>query len=150
MEWTKKKYNDNYTYCEWASACACASACGMDGGGWERENGADAATDMPWIEDKYLQWFGENKTSYTVKEDMKSTKITGDKNIDAVQDGLAEGVGGQFSSGGLLGGIGDMTSKEGVNRAERGDTGPVDKAKLEKQQKGWGETLSGGFVGGKK
>ncbi|MCJ1417906.1 hypothetical protein MMC32_004251 [Xylographa parallela] len=81
---------------------------------------------------------------------MKSTKITGDKNVDAVQDGLAEGVGGQFSSGGLLGGVGDLSSKEGVNRAERGDTGPVDKAKLEKQQKGWGETLSGGFLGGKK
>lgn len=23
--------------------------------------------DMPWVEDKYLQWFGENKTSYTTK-----------------------------------------------------------------------------------
>ncbi|MCJ1434245.1 hypothetical protein MMC27_003612 [Xylographa pallens] len=135
-----------------------ARVCGRER--WRREAGRveDAQTglivcvgiDMPWIEDKYLQWFGENKTSYTIKEDMKSTKITGDKNIDAVQDGLAEGVGGQFSSGGLLGGVGDMSSKEGVNRAERGDTGPVDKAKLEKQQKGWGETLSGGYLGGKK
>ncbi|MCJ1413526.1 hypothetical protein MMC19_007632 [Ptychographa xylographoides] len=103
---------------------------------------------MPWVEDKYLAWFGENKTSYTAKENLKSANITGDKNIGAITDGVAEGVGGQFSSGGLLGGVGDMSSKEGVNRAERGDTGPFDKAKMEKQQKGWGETLSGGMLGG--
>lgn len=87
-------------------------------------------------------------------EQLKSTKITGDKNIGAIQDGVAEGVGGQFSSGGLLGGVGDATSKEGVNRAERGDTGPVDKDDLGAKAeggKGWGQTLSGGLVsGGKK
>lgn len=37
MEWTKKKYNDAYT--EY----------------------------MPWIEDKVLGYWGENKTSYTAK-----------------------------------------------------------------------------------
>lgn len=37
MEWTRQKYNSYY----------------------------DAY--MPWLEDKYLAWFGENKTSYTVK-----------------------------------------------------------------------------------
>lgn len=86
-------------------------------------------------------------------EKLKSTKITGDKNVDAIQDGVAEGVGGQLSSGGLLGGVGDTTSKEGVNRAERGDTGPVDKEDLGKKAeggKGWGQTLSGGLVGGGK
>lgn len=123
-EWTKKQYNSYYN------------------------------SYMPWIEDKYLAWFGENKTSYTAKEQLKSTKITGDKNIGAIQDGVAEGVGGQFSSGGLLGGVGDATSKEGVNRAERGDTGPVDKDDLGAKAeggKGWGQTLSGGLVsGGKK
>lgn len=36
-EWTKKKYNDAYT--EY----------------------------MPWIEDKVLGYWGENKTSYTAK-----------------------------------------------------------------------------------
>ncbi|MCJ1374100.1 hypothetical protein MMC20_005331 [Loxospora ochrophaea] len=119
-DWTKKKYNEHYN-------------------NW-----------MPWVEDKYLAWFGENKTSYTAKEQLKGTKITGDKNVDAIQDGLAEGVGGQFSSGGLLGGVGDLTSKEGVNRAERGDTGPIDAKKAEEQQKGWGSTLSGGMLGGGK
>lgn len=36
-------------------------------------------------------------------------------------------MGGQLSSKGLLGGVGDASSKEGVNRAERGDTGPAGK-----------------------
>lgn len=67
---------------------------------------------------------------------------------------------GQLKSGGLLGGVGDVVSKEGVNRAERGDTGlgekqAVEKAKEEEQQgmkkgKGWGESIpgSGWFTGG--
>ena len=49
-----------------------------------------------------------------------------------------------------------MTSKEGVNRAERGDPG-LDPKELEKlnvqkkqQQKGWTETLSMGYLGGSK
>lgn len=37
MEWTKKQYNAQYE-------------------SW-----------MPWVEDKYLAWFGENKTSYIAK-----------------------------------------------------------------------------------
>ena len=78
-----------------------------------------------------------------------STDVTGDKNINAIQGGVAEGVGGTFSSGGVLGGVGDMTSKEGVNRAERGD---LDPKKLEEErkrkEKGWTEMLSGGYLGG--
>lgn len=75
--------------------------------------------------------------------------------MQAVQGGLAEGVGGQLSSGGLLGGVGDMTSKEGVNRAERGDPG-IDQKELDKlsgqkkKEKGWTETLSMGYLGGSK
>ena len=82
--------------------------------------------------------------------------MTGDKNINAIQGGVAEGVGGTLSSGGILGGVGDLSSKEGVNRAERGDTGPLDKDKLgelgkkEQEQKVWTETLSGGYLGGGK
>jgi hypothetical protein len=131
---------------------------------------------VPWLEDKYLAWFGENKTSYTAKgtkeylsclslslsshlinppfaswgqpaiklivrliEKLK-TNITGDENINAIQGGVAEGVGGQLGSKGLLGGVGDASSKEGINRAERGDTGPLGKV---------GEGLQG-LVGGNK
>lgn len=36
-EWTKKKYDEYYN------------------------------AYVPWLEDKYLAWFGENKTSYTAK-----------------------------------------------------------------------------------
>ncbi|KAF6219504.1 hypothetical protein HO133_003973 [Letharia lupina] len=122
-EWTKKKYNEAYT--EY----------------------------MPWIEDKVLGYWGENKTSYTAKDKL-NTDVTGDKNVQAIQGGIAEGVGGQFSSGGLLGGVGDMTSKEGVNRAERGDPGldpkELEKLNAQKKQKGWTETLSMGYMGGSK
>jgi len=90
MDWTKQKYNSYYE------------------------------SYMPWIEDKYLQWFGENKTSYVAKDNLKKTKVTGDKNVDAAQDGVAEGVGGQFGKGGLGEGVGKLTSKEGFSRSERG------------------------------
>lgn len=73
--------------------------------------------------------------------------------MQAIQGGLAEGVGGQLSSGGLLGGVGDATSKEGVNRAERGDPGLDAKGleglgKEKEREKGWTETLSMGYLGG--
>lgn len=37
--------------------------------------------------------------------------------------------------------MGDTTSKEGVNRAERGDTGPLNPEEAKKAQKGWGESM---------
>ncbi|ETI25417.1 hypothetical protein G647_02190 [Cladophialophora carrionii CBS 160.54] len=74
---------------------------------------------MPWVEDKVLGWFGQNKTSYVAKGELDKTKITGDKNVDAIQDGINEGVTGQFKKGGLLEGVGDLTSKEVMNRGER-------------------------------
>lgn len=78
-----------------------------------------------------------------------STDVTGDKNINAIQGGVAEGVGGTLSSGGVLGGVGDMTSKEGVNRAERGDLDPKKmEEERKRKEKGWTETLSGGYLGG--
>jgi hypothetical protein len=51
--------------------------------------------------------------------ELDKTKITGDKNIDAIQDGVNEGVTGQFKKGGLLEGVGNLTSKEVINRGER-------------------------------
>ncbi len=103
---------------------------------------------MPWIEDKYLQYFsnGDNKTSYTAKQNMK-THVTGDKNVNAIQDGIADGVGGQLGSNGLLGGVGDAASKQGMNRVERGEHESALKDG-QSQGKGWGETLTGGMMGG--
>lgn len=52
-------------------------------------------------------------------DELSKTKVTGDKNIDAIQDGVNEGVGGQFGKGGLLEGVGNLTSKEVLTRSER-------------------------------
>ncbi|KAI9776372.1 MAG: hypothetical protein M1835_005533 [Candelina submexicana] len=115
-EWVKKKYNDNYDYY------------------------------MPWIEDKYLQWFGENKTSYSTKENLKKTEITGNKDINKIQDSVAEGVGNQFGKGGIGEGIGSTLSKEGFNRAE-GEEQDSDKLAKDKAGKATGGGL-GGLLGG--
>ncbi|KIW66157.1 hypothetical protein PV04_08358 [Phialophora macrospora] len=74
---------------------------------------------MPWVEDKVLALFGQNKTSYVAKGELDKTKITGDKNVDAIQDGVNQGVTGQFQKGGLLEGVGNLASKEVINRGER-------------------------------
>ena len=58
--------------------------------------------------------------------ELDKTKITGNKSIDSIQEGVNEGVSGQFKKGGLLEGVGNLTSKEVINRGERGgknDTG---------------------------
>lgn len=43
-----------------------------------------------------------------------------------------------------------MSSKEGVNRVERGEMDPsqLEEIKKKEAQKGWTETLSGGYLGG--
>lgn len=88
-------------------------------------------------------------------KDKLKTDVTGDKNINAIQGGVAEGVGGQFGKGGLLNPVGQAASDQGFTRAERGDTGPVDKndagqqgAGVGEKAKGWGNTLTGGMLGG--
>jgi len=54
---------------------------------------------------------------------LSQTKITGDKNVDAIQDGVNNGIGGQLGKGGLLEGVGNLTSKEVWTRSERGGKG---------------------------
>ncbi|KAF9741735.1 hypothetical protein PMIN06_011872 [Paraphaeosphaeria minitans] len=76
---------------------------------------------MPWIEDKYLSWFTkDNKASYATKQELDKTKITGNEQVDNLQDGVNNLVGGQLGKGGLAQPVGDAFSKEGVNRMERG------------------------------
>jgi hypothetical protein len=53
-------------------------------------------------------------------EELDKTKITGNEQVDNLQDGVNNLVGGQLGKGGLAQPIGDAFSKEGVNRAERG------------------------------
>ncbi|KAL9596835.1 MAG: hypothetical protein Q9219_005549 [cf. Caloplaca sp. 3 TL-2023] len=76
---------------------------------------------MPWIEDKYLAWFGtDNKASYATKDTLSKTKITGLAPVDKLQDGVNNLVGDQVGKEGLFAPVGDAVSKEGINRAERG------------------------------
>ncbi|KAI1506011.1 hypothetical protein F5X99DRAFT_366857 [Biscogniauxia marginata] len=90
MDWAKQKYNEQYEV-------------------W-----------MPWIEDNFLKYFTkDNKVSYTTKEQLNKTKVTGVDQVDTLQDGVHGLVAGQVGQGGLLQPIGDLVSKEGVNRTER-------------------------------
>jgi len=76
---------------------------------------------VPWMEDQYLKWFTkDNKTSYATKQQLDKSKVTGIKQVDTLQDGVNNLVAGQIGTGGLAQPIGDLASKEGVNRAERG------------------------------
>ncbi|KAL8803909.1 MAG: hypothetical protein Q9182_002876 [Xanthomendoza sp. 2 TL-2023] len=76
---------------------------------------------MPWIEDKYLAWFGtDNKASYATKDTLDKTKLTNTPQINKLQDGVNNLVGDQLGKDGLLAPVGNMASKEGINRAERG------------------------------
>jgi len=116
---------------------------------------------MPWIEDQYLKWFGkgDNKASYATKDTLNKSKITGVKQVDQIQDDVHNLVGNQLGENGLLAPIGNLASKEGINRAERG--GKDDKGSyggpaagysdpVIQNAKGAGEGLAGGAqaVGG--
>ncbi|GKT58256.1 hypothetical protein ColTof4_12183 [Colletotrichum tofieldiae] len=75
---------------------------------------------VPWLEDQYLKWFTkDNKASYATKDTLGQTKVTGVEQVDTLQDGVNNLVGGQVGKGGLLQPVGDLASKEGINRAER-------------------------------
>lgn len=50
---------------------------------------------------------------------LGKTKVTGIEQVDHLQDGVNDLVGGQVGKGGLLQPIGDMASKQGINRIER-------------------------------
>ncbi|KAH6908437.1 hypothetical protein BKA70DRAFT_1372032 [Coprinopsis sp. MPI-PUGE-AT-0042] len=76
---------------------------------------------VPWLEDKYLAWFTkDNKASYTTKQQLDRTKVTGIKQVDTLQDGVHNLVSGQVGQGGIGQPIGDLTSKQFINRFERG------------------------------
>lgn len=51
---------------------------------------------------------------------LDKTKVTGIDQVDNLQDGVNNLASSQVGQGGLLQPLGDMASKEGVNRAERG------------------------------
>ncbi|KAL3459061.1 hypothetical protein BJX64DRAFT_291604 [Aspergillus heterothallicus] len=77
---------------------------------------------MPWLEDQYLKWFGkgDNKASYATKDTLSKTKVTGIDQVDQLQDDVHNLVGNQVGEKGFLAPVGNLASREGVNRAERG------------------------------
>lgn len=51
---------------------------------------------------------------------LDKSKVTGISQVDTAQDSVNNAVGQQVGQGGILQPVGDMASKEGINRAERG------------------------------
>ncbi|KAK8221517.1 hypothetical protein IWZ01DRAFT_537422 [Phyllosticta capitalensis] len=91
MEWTKRKYNEQYE--RW----------------------------VPWLEDWYLKLFTkDNKASYATKDQLSKTKVSGNDDVDALQDDVHAVAANQLGQEGLARPVGDVVSKEGLNRAERG------------------------------
>ncbi|TAQ83845.1 hypothetical protein B7494_g7833 [Chlorociboria aeruginascens] len=43
-----------------------------------------------WTEDTYLYYFGENRTSYGIKDSLKKTEVTGNKDVDGIQSGITQ------------------------------------------------------------
>ncbi|KAK0648934.1 hypothetical protein B0T16DRAFT_287591, partial [Cercophora newfieldiana] len=75
---------------------------------------------VPWLEDLYLRWFTkDNKASYATRDTLNKTKVTGIEGVDTLQDGVNNLVSGQVGQQGLGRPVGDLLSREGVNRSER-------------------------------
>jgi hypothetical protein len=89
----------------------------------------------------------------TTSDTLNKTKVTGISQVDQLQGDVNNLVGNQVGKGGLLRPVGDIVSKEGVNRAERGGKddagtygGPAAGLTdpLVKNAKGAGEGVAGG------
>jgi hypothetical protein len=65
-----------------------------------------------WIEDTYLKLFGENRTSYGVKNTLRKTEVTGNKDVDRVQRGAGELAGNTFKTDRVGGPVGDAVDKK--------------------------------------
>lgn len=59
-------------------------------------------------------------TYHVISDTLNKTKITGIPQVDQLQGDVNNLVGNQVGKDGLLNPVGDMASKEGINRAERG------------------------------
>ncbi|KAH8586762.1 hypothetical protein B0O99DRAFT_643585 [Bisporella sp. PMI_857] len=64
-----------------------------------------------WIEDTYLKYFGENRTSYGVKDTLHKTEVTGDKDISNIQRSVGDATANTLGDKGLLGGVGGVVDK---------------------------------------
>lgn len=101
----------------------------------------------------------KHSSDKTFAETLNKTKVTGIKQVDQIQNDVHNLVGNQLGENGLLAPIGNLASKEGINRAER--QGRDDKGSyggpaagytdpMIKNAKGAGEGIVGGVSEGGK
>ncbi|TVY84741.1 hypothetical protein LSUE1_G000632 [Lachnellula suecica] len=84
--------------------------------GQEKKQDSYYESGMRWIENTYLSWFGENRTSYGVKDSLSQTKVTGNKDVDGAQDGVNDAVGNTFGKDGIAGSVGNAADKTFLSR----------------------------------
>ncbi|KAF2197363.1 hypothetical protein GQ43DRAFT_444312 [Delitschia confertaspora ATCC 74209] len=58
-------------------------------------------------------------------DQLSKTKVTGVDQVDSAQDNIHTLLGDQLGKGGIAQPLGDAVSKEGITRAEEGDSGPL-------------------------
>ncbi|KAL2261726.1 hypothetical protein VTK26DRAFT_3494 [Humicola hyalothermophila] len=95
MEWVKDQYNEQYEI-------------------W-----------VPWFEDLYLRYFTrDNKASYTARQYLaKTTLPTSSTTGTHLQDTGHDLAADQLGQDGAARLVGDLVSREGINRVERGGKG---------------------------
>ncbi|CZT03867.1 uncharacterized protein RAG0_10505 [Rhynchosporium agropyri] len=71
---------------------------------------------MRWIEDTYLKYFGQNRTSYGIKDTLSKTEVTGNKDVDGAQHAVIETVGNAFAEGGVGESVGKAVDKGLLSR----------------------------------
>jgi len=65
-----------------------------------------------WIEDTYLKYFGENRTSYAVKDTLHKGEVSGNKDVDGVQRSVGDTAANQFGEAGVGGSVGSAFDKK--------------------------------------
>ncbi|EEP80905.1 predicted protein [Uncinocarpus reesii 1704] len=84
---------------------------------WARTKSAAAYNYVrSWVEDLYLSYNKENRTSYVLKDGLNNTKVTGDENVDGIQGSINSAVGNTVAPGqvgGVVGGAVDQNVLRG-------------------------------------
>jgi hypothetical protein len=136
MEWTKQKYNEQYeVWMPWIEDNFLRY--------FTKDNKASYATKgsslgyapplMAWLPQPLAHQSHPTRpptlslrfqleywpVSPFATDQLNKTKVTGVEQVDTLQDGVHNLTAGQLGQGGLLQPVGDLASKEGINRTER-------------------------------
>ncbi|KAG9243277.1 hypothetical protein BJ878DRAFT_443715, partial [Calycina marina] len=66
---------------------------------------------MRYIEDTYLKYFGENRTSYATKDTLHKAEISGNEDVNNIQRSVGDAAANTLGDKGLLGGVGNAVDK---------------------------------------